>query len=79
MPVTSRKIIDNGVILIDGHRISALAAHRDIDIPAGYERIELDGKTVIPGLFDAHAHGPMSNQQLTPQQNWTSWPISPLG
>jgi len=66
-----QEVIDNGVILIDGHRITAVGSASDIDIPAGYERIELDGKTVIPGLFDAHAHGPMSNQQLTPQQNWT--------
>ena len=64
------EVIDDGVILIDGHRITAVGARADIDIPDDYQVFDLDGKTVLPGLFDAHAHGPMSNQQLTPKQNW---------
>ncbi len=65
-----QEVIDNGVVLVDGHRIAAVGTMDEIEIPDGYEVFDLEGKTVVPGLFDSHAHGPMSNQQLTPQQNW---------
>jgi Tol biopolymer transport system component len=66
-----QEVIEDGVVLVEGHRIAAVGSRDDIDIPRGYEVFEMDGKTIVPGLFDAHAHGPMSNQQLTPQQNWS--------
>jgi len=65
-----REVIDNGTILVEGHRIAAVGGRDQIEVPADFEVFDVDGKTVVPGLFDAHAHGAMSNQQLTPQQNW---------
>ena len=67
---SQREVIEDGVILVEGHRIAAVGTADEIDLPEGFEVFDLGGKTVIPGLFDAHAHGAMSNQQLTPQQNW---------
>jgi imidazolonepropionase-like amidohydrolase len=29
------------------------------------------GKTIIPGLIDAHAHGPEGDDEVVPQQNWS--------
>jgi imidazolonepropionase-like amidohydrolase len=47
---------DDAVILIrDGH-IEAVARVNEIRVPKGAQRIDLVGKTVIPGLVDAHAH-----------------------
>ncbi len=65
-----REIIEDGVVLVDGNRITAVAERESGDIPGSYEVIDVSGKTIVPGLFDAHAHGPMSSRQLTPQQNW---------
>ena len=65
-----QEIIEDGVILVEGHRISAVGTREDIDIPGGFEQFDVSGKTIAPGLYDAHAHGPMSNQQLQPRQNW---------
>ena len=65
-----QEVIEDGVILVEGHRIVAVGPRDEIEIPSGYRQFDLDGKTVLPGLVDAHAHGPMSNQQLQPQQNW---------
>ena len=31
----------------------------------------LAGKTIIPGLIDAHAHGPQGEDEVVPQQNWS--------
>ncbi|NJC33420.1 imidazolonepropionase-like amidohydrolase/Tol biopolymer transport system component [Sphingomonas jejuensis] len=63
-------VIDDGVILIDGDRIQAVGPRASTPIPAGTRTIDLAGKTVIPGLVDAHAHGPYGSDEIIPQQNW---------
>ncbi|MFU8896101.1 MAG: amidohydrolase family protein [Gammaproteobacteria bacterium] len=64
------EIIDNGVVLIEGHRIRAVGPADEIDVPADFRVFDASGKTIIPGLVDSHAHGGMSNNQLQPRQNW---------
>jgi imidazolonepropionase-like amidohydrolase len=32
----------------------------------------MTGRTIIPGLIDAHAHGPQGEDDLIPQQNWSN-------
>lgn len=67
------EIIDNGVVLIEGHRIRAVGRAGELEVPVGFEIIDVSGKTIIPGLVDAHAHGGMSNNQLQPRQNWMQY------
>ncbi len=43
------------IVIRNGH-IDAIARVNEIPVPRGAERINLAGKTVIPGLVDAHAH-----------------------
>ena len=43
------------IIIRNGH-IDAIARVNEIPVPRGAEVIRLVGKTVIPGLIDAHAH-----------------------
>ena len=43
------------IIIRNGH-IEAIAHVNEIPIPKSAERINLVGKTIIPGLIDAHAH-----------------------
>ena len=43
------------IIIRNGH-IEAVARVNEIPIPRGAERVNLVGKTVIPGLIDSHAH-----------------------
>ncbi|HEY3280523.1 MAG TPA: amidohydrolase family protein [Gemmatimonadales bacterium] len=47
---------DDAVILIRNGHIAAVARVNEIEIPKGAQRIDLVGKTIIPGLIDAHAH-----------------------
>lgn len=61
-------VMDNATILIDGNRIKSIG--EDITIPDGATVVDLDGKTIIPGLIDAHAHGPQGIDGMTTQQNW---------
>ncbi len=69
-------VIENGTVLIERNRITAVGS--DIDIPAGAETVDLDGKTIIPGLIDAHAHGSQGNGVM-PQQNWMNYATLALG
>ncbi|MGB3738883.1 MAG: amidohydrolase family protein [Pontixanthobacter sp.] len=63
-------IIENGTVVISGDRIAAIGADGAVAIPAGAIRIDATGKTIMPGLIDAHAHGPQGIGDLVPQQNW---------
>jgi len=46
----------DALILIKDGAIRAVARVNEIKIPRGAQRISLVGKTIIPGLIDAHAH-----------------------
>ena len=65
-------IIDDAAIVIRGDRIVAVGPKASTQIPAGATIIDVAGKTIIPGLVDAHAHGPQGEDLLIPQQNWSS-------
>jgi N-acetylglucosamine-6-phosphate deacetylase len=43
-------------VLIDGERIVAIEP-RAIDAPAGARRLDLPGRTIVPGFVDVHVHG----------------------
>ncbi|MEM7665601.1 MAG: amidohydrolase family protein [Pseudomonadota bacterium] len=63
-------VIENGVIVIEGDRIAAIGPAGEVTVPNGATAIDASGKTIIPGLVDAHAHGPQGTGDLIPQQNW---------
>jgi imidazolonepropionase-like amidohydrolase len=46
----------DAVIIIRNGHIEAVARVNEISIPKSAERINVVGKTIIPGLIDAHAH-----------------------
>jgi imidazolonepropionase-like amidohydrolase len=53
---TGRAPIEQATVLIRNGRIETAGPLAAVAIPAGSTRIELSGKTVIPGLINAHAH-----------------------
>jgi imidazolonepropionase-like amidohydrolase/Tol biopolymer transport system component len=65
-------VIDNGVIVITGNRITAVGRAGAVTVPAGARTVDLAGKTIIPGLVDAHAHGPLGDGDIIPNQNWSA-------
>jgi imidazolonepropionase-like amidohydrolase len=53
---TDRSPVANATILVRNGRIVAAGPSASVTIPSGAERVALDGKTVIPGLINAHGH-----------------------
>jgi len=64
-------VIDDGVIVVRDNRIAAIGPRATVQIPAGARTVDLAGTTIIPGLIDAHAHGPAGTGELIPQTNWS--------
>lgn len=64
------EVIERGTLVVDGDRIAAVGAERDVAIPAGARRVELAGRTIVPGLFDEHAHLHYSALDVHPQRPW---------
>ena len=48
--------IYNSVILIEGNKIIATGTQAELDVPSGYQVVSTEGKTVMPGLWEMHAH-----------------------
>ena len=59
------------MVVIRGNRIVAVGPRAEVSIPAGAILVDVTGKTIIPGLIDAHAHGPQGSDEIVPQQNWS--------
>jgi imidazolonepropionase-like amidohydrolase/Tol biopolymer transport system component len=67
---TRQEVIEDGVVVVEGNRIAAVGPRGEVDIPAGAFELDVSGKTVLPGLVDAHAHGGFGTAEIMPQQNW---------
>ncbi len=63
------EVIAEGTIVIEGNRIAAVGATGDVDVPRGARVIDAAGKTILPGLIDAHWHGAQGSGQIIPQEN----------
>ena len=72
-------VIEDGVVLVERDRIKAVGRRGEVAIPAGTPTLDARGKTVIPGLIDAHAHGPYGIDEITPQANWAEMVNLALG
>lgn len=48
--------IERSAFVVENGRFTAVGAQGEVEPPAGATRIDLSGKTVIPGLIDTHTH-----------------------
>jgi len=53
---TDRAPIDNATIVVRDGRVAAVGPAARVTVPDGAQRVALAGKTVIPGLVNAHGH-----------------------
>ncbi|MCJ7420760.1 amidohydrolase family protein [Sphingomicrobium astaxanthinifaciens] len=64
------EVIEQGAIMVADGRIAAVGPLAAMSWPRDTRVIDVTGKTIIPGLIDAHWHGPMGAGLVIPQQNW---------
>lgn len=63
-------VIDNGTVIVTGARITAVGP-ASTPVPAGAARVDLKGKTILPGLINAHGHVPATTGLRTDQAAYT--------
>ena len=64
------EVIENGTIVINNNRIEAIGNASDISIPSNAKIYDVKGKTIMPGIVDAHAHIGGFRYGLTTQKHW---------
>ncbi|MBW3566625.1 MAG: amidohydrolase family protein [Proteobacteria bacterium] len=70
--MNGEEVIDNGVVLVENNRISAVGTRNDVSVPRGFETVDVSGKTVMPGLIDVHWHGAQGTSEFVPETNWVN-------
>ena len=66
----SDRVIERGDVVVRDGRIAALGESGQVPIPGGARRIDASGKTIIPGLVDAHKHTTREARDVLSQQSW---------
>lgn len=62
------QVIARGTIVIRGARIAEIGAN--VSVPAGCKRIDVSGKTALPGFVDTHAHLHYTTLEIYPEHHW---------
>src|SRR5262245_45713457 len=55
-------VIEKGIIIVSGTTIQAVGAN--VQVPAGAQRVNLTGKTVMPMMLDTHIHAPATRELM---------------
>jgi imidazolonepropionase-like amidohydrolase len=53
---TGAPAVTNGIVIVEGGRVKAIGPAARVQIPAGAQRIDAAGKTIVPGMINAHGH-----------------------
>ncbi|NNE99698.1 MAG: amidohydrolase family protein [Pyrinomonadaceae bacterium] len=67
-----KEIIEDSDIVIVNDRISAIGRRGSVSIPSNARVFDINGKTVIPGLIDIHAHWEVRHSVLD-TEDYTFW------
>jgi imidazolonepropionase-like amidohydrolase/Tol biopolymer transport system component len=67
------EVIEKGNVVIKDNRI--LSVGRSAQAPAGARpvRIDMTGKTIMPGIVDVHAHMSYDTLDIIPEKQWPYW------
>ena len=64
------EVIENGTIIINENKIEFVGKSDAVTIPSNVKIIDVTGKTIMPGIVDAHAHVGGFRDGLTAQKHW---------
>ena len=63
--------IDSAAFLVENGRFTRVGRRGEVQAPGGATRVDLTGKTVIPGLVDGHSHIGYMNNLTSGAMNYT--------
>ncbi|MBZ9728312.1 amidohydrolase family protein [Salegentibacter sp. JZCK2] len=64
------KVIENGSIVIEENKIVSIGEASEVKLPNNAKVYDVEGKTIMPGIVDAHAHIGAFRYGLTPEKHW---------
>lgn len=64
------EVIQNATIVVERNRIKAVGPAGSVTIPSGAAKIDVQGKYIMPGLIDVHAHIGTGSSDITAQTHW---------
>ena len=53
---TGAAVIPNATLIVEAGRVKAVGPAGRVQVPAGAQRIDITGKTIVPGMINAHGH-----------------------
>ncbi len=65
------EVIENGSVLIENNKIVSIGKAADVKVPEQAKVVDLNGKTIMPGMIDVHAHLRTSPDGISPQTDWS--------
>ncbi|WP_423819807.1 amidohydrolase family protein [Salinimicrobium sp. TIG7-5_MAKvit] len=71
--MNGEQVIENGSIVIEGNKIVQIGNASEVNVPKNAKVYDVQGKTIMPGMVDAHAHIGAFRYGLTPQQHWPAF------
>nr|WP_237587029.1 amidohydrolase family protein [Pontibacter russatus] len=63
------EVIEGGTIVVDGNHIVAVG--KNVQVPKDAKVIDANGKTIMPGIVDVHAHLGTFRLGMSPQKQWS--------
>ncbi|RZV70548.1 MAG: amidohydrolase [Flavobacteriaceae bacterium] len=63
------KVIENGTLIVKGNKIESIGTS-SMNIPSNAKVYDVAGKTIMPGIVDAHAHVGGFRSGITTQKHW---------
>lgn len=54
--VINAKVVDKPAMIVTDGRITAVGTQATLAVPAGAQKIDLSGRTILPGMIDMHTH-----------------------
>ena len=63
-------VIENATLIVEGNRVTAVGPSSSVSVPAGAIRVDVKGKTIMPGIIDVHGHLGSESNGLVAQSSW---------
>ncbi len=64
------QVIEKGTVVVREDRIIAVGASKSVSVPRDAKVFDVNGKTIMPGIIDVHAHLGAFRYGLSPQKHW---------